>query len=286
MNSNTTEEQVKQKIESLTTLQAGIVFGHEDAWDKLQARLDAKPVRKPFPVFRLAAVAALVLGIITIAIMYLQPKQNTASSDVMAILPNRASNRSDVMVSPHPEPDPRTNHDTPHSDVMVRLSNHDISIGQDHRSITDSFHSQNSISSAPVKPRHIKPSAPQPISPDPQSIVQVPQPTTDFVQAPQPSTTVVPPPVVVAKPSMKIVHINELGKEPAPVYEFADKDIPHPHVMFKMKVVHINNLLKPINQDDYLREIQNNTAVHFPLFRRPSDRQPNDQPRTFFRINL
>lgn len=264
MNSNTTEEQVKQKIESLTTLQAGIVFGHEDAWDKLQARLDAKPVRKPFPVFRLAAVAALVLGIITIAIMYLQPKQNTASSDVMATLPNRATN----------------------PDVMVSLPNHDIRIGQDHRSITDSFHSQNSISSAPVKPRHIKPSAPQPISPDPQSIVQVPQPTTDFVQAPQPSTTVVPPPVVVAKPSMKIVHINELGKEPAPVYEFADKDIPHPHVMFKMKVVHINNLLKPINQDDYLREIQNNTAVHFPLFRRPSDRQPNDQPRTFFRINL
>ncbi len=254
MNSNTTEEQVKQKIESLTTLQAGIVFGHEDAWDKLQARLDAKPVRKPLAIFRLAAVAALVLGIITIAIMYLQPKQNTASSDVMATLPNRATN----------------------PDVMVSLPNHDIRIGQDHRSITDSFHSQNSISSAPVKPHHIKPSAPHPISPGPQPIVQVPQPTTDLV----------PPPAPTPGPVMKVVHINELGKEPAPVYEFADKDIPHPHVMFKMKVVHINNLLKPINQDDYLREIQNNTAVHFPLFRRPSDRQPNDQPRTFFRINL
>ncbi|PQJ10778.1 hypothetical protein CJD36_012470 [Flavipsychrobacter stenotrophus] len=253
MNSNTTEEQVKQKIESLTTLQAGIVFGHEDAWDKLQARLDAKPTRKPFPVFRLAVAAALALAIITIAIMYLQPKQNNTSPDVIATLPNRDSNRSDVMVSP---------------------SNHDISIGQDHRSITDSFHSQTSIASAPVKPHHIKSSAPQPISPDP--LVQIPQPTTDFVPTPAPT----PGPV------MKVVHINELGKEQAPVYEFADKDIPHPHVMFKMKVIHINNLMKPINQDDYLREMQNNTAVHFPLFRRPADRQPNDQPRTLFKINL
>ena len=273
MNSNTTEEQIKNKLETLDTLQAGIVFGREDAWDKLQAQLDANPVRKPFPIFRLAAVAAIFLVFIMVGVRYFQPSQTTNAPDVIETLPNQDINRSDVMVRPHPEPGRRTNHDIG-------------TIGQDAPTASpspleragvrlDSFHTNNRISSALAKPYH-KQTITQPVPlPEPQPIAQAPQPTPDAVPPPAP------------EPVMKVVHINELDKEQAPPYEIADKEIPHPHVMFKMKVIHINDLMKPISQEEYLQEMQNNTAVRIPFFHRPGyDRPSNDQPKSFFRINL
>ncbi len=55
------KEQLKERIETLTPLSVGVVFGKEDAWDKLQGRLDAKPKSRISPVYWWAAAALLLL---------------------------------------------------------------------------------------------------------------------------------------------------------------------------------------------------------------------------------
>lgn len=280
MNSNTTEEQIKQNLDSLDTLQAGIVFGREDAWDKLQARLDAKPIRKPFPIFRIAAAAALVLVLVTIAITYLQPGQNTNVPAAIVKSPNHNNSHSDVIASSHPETGRRTNHDisigqgapTPSPSPLERRVYPELAeVGVRPNSIN----LQNFISSAPVKPH-------QPVQ---QNAPQEPQPPIAELQ--QPAVAIAPPPTPVPQPKMKVVHLNELDKEQAPAYEIADNNIPHPHVTFKMKVVHINDLMKPIQQEDYLREMQSNTAAHLsPFHRSYNNLNTDNRPKTLFRINL
>lgn len=56
------DHEVKEKLESLSPLAGGVVFGKEEAWDKLQARLEKKPARK-IPIIRLSVAAILLLGI-------------------------------------------------------------------------------------------------------------------------------------------------------------------------------------------------------------------------------
>ena len=54
---------LRKQLTSVDPLSAGVVFGKEDAWDKLQVRLDAKPKRRVLPIIWWAAAAFLVLGI-------------------------------------------------------------------------------------------------------------------------------------------------------------------------------------------------------------------------------
>jgi len=51
---------IREKLGSLDPLSVGVVFGKEQAWDKLQARLDKKPSLTPHG-HRWAAVAAMLL---------------------------------------------------------------------------------------------------------------------------------------------------------------------------------------------------------------------------------
>ncbi|MBC7554561.1 MAG: hypothetical protein H7257_11335 [Taibaiella sp.] len=55
------QQDIKTKLDELDTLSAGVVFEREEAWDKLQERLDRKPERKMLPWYRLVAAAALLL---------------------------------------------------------------------------------------------------------------------------------------------------------------------------------------------------------------------------------
>ena len=57
---NNTNDLVTKKIESVTTLSGGIVFGKEEAWEKLQLRLESKPVKK-IRLFQWMAAAAVLL---------------------------------------------------------------------------------------------------------------------------------------------------------------------------------------------------------------------------------
>jgi hypothetical protein len=55
------DAEVKDKLENLSALSGGLVFAREEAWEKLQTRLD-KPAKKVImPWYKLAATAAVLL---------------------------------------------------------------------------------------------------------------------------------------------------------------------------------------------------------------------------------
>ncbi len=65
----------KQKMEALGTLDGGIVFGREEAWEKLQRRLDKKPAKKIVLKWWLAAAAVLLIIIFCAGLLYIPSKQ-------------------------------------------------------------------------------------------------------------------------------------------------------------------------------------------------------------------
>lgn len=77
MNDNRADMQVAEKIAKLDTLGAGIVYGKEEAWDKLQARMDKKPV-SVMPLRYWSAVAAMLLLLIGIIAWYRNPVAEVA----------------------------------------------------------------------------------------------------------------------------------------------------------------------------------------------------------------
>jgi hypothetical protein len=77
MSDNRADMQVAEKIAKLDTLGAGIVFGKEEAWDKLQARMDKRPVRV-IPLRYWGAVAAVLLLFIGIIAWYRSPVEEVA----------------------------------------------------------------------------------------------------------------------------------------------------------------------------------------------------------------
>ncbi len=68
---------LKEKLNSLDTLSTGIVFGKEEAWDKLQARMD-KPARV-IPLKFWMAAAAILLLFVTIFLAF---NNNTPVNEV------------------------------------------------------------------------------------------------------------------------------------------------------------------------------------------------------------
>jgi hypothetical protein len=67
--------EVKDKLDELNALSAGIVFGKEEAWDKLQARLDKKPAMKFTLGYKLAAAAVLLLTVSFIGYYFYAPEK-------------------------------------------------------------------------------------------------------------------------------------------------------------------------------------------------------------------
>jgi len=75
MSDNRADMQVAEKIAKLDTLSAGIVYGKEEAWDKLQARMDKKLVRV-IPLRYWGVVAAMLLLFIGIIAWYRSPVED------------------------------------------------------------------------------------------------------------------------------------------------------------------------------------------------------------------
>ena len=59
MNRNSADNTIAEKLDGLDPLQVGVVSGRDDAWEKLQGRMDAKPSRR-LPLWYWPAAAALV----------------------------------------------------------------------------------------------------------------------------------------------------------------------------------------------------------------------------------
>jgi len=77
------DKDIREKMESLTPLSGGIVFGKEEAWDKLQARIERKPARRILLSYRMAAAAALLLFVSLLA-MYNYPSKQLSQTNAIS----------------------------------------------------------------------------------------------------------------------------------------------------------------------------------------------------------
>ena len=82
MKNNNADKVLKEKLGSLDTLSGGIVYGKEEAWDKLQGRLDAKPAKRIELKYGMAAALVILLGFTG---FYFYPaKQNVSAKTPVA----------------------------------------------------------------------------------------------------------------------------------------------------------------------------------------------------------
>ena len=193
--------------------------------------MDAKPNRKLVPFYRLAAAAVLLL-IVCIAVFYRTPEVNTivhntpsiAQPETAPVISSPATTTPEIITAPSDQPG---THQQPQSLVITK---------------------DNAITlQMPV----VTPAQPQ--------------------QQPEPHTLIQEPPVQIArvtpapKPPMRVVHINEIDKPEEPVYTLANNNngISHPHVVFKMKIVHLNDLLQPANEEEYKQDDKEILTGHF-----------------------
>ncbi len=169
------DKEVKEKLESLNPLSGGIVFGKEEAWDKLQARMDKKPARKIAFSYRLAAAAVLLLCVSVIG-YYFYPEKQIASSQPL---------------------NPITTPDTEHT-VVSTTAIEPVTIAEQEKE-TDITHIKKDVPHARFVVRE-------------QPITIAPEPAVDTV-IPEPITVVNVPKKPAAPPikKMRVVHINDLG---------------------------------------------------------------------------
>lgn len=119
------DQQIKEKMELLNTLSGGIVYGKEDAWDKLQARMDGRNKTITLSA-KYWAAAAVVLLSVGIAIFYQQPAIVVANNDRLRIpMPHQQSTASvhtDVKPEDKLQQPITRNTITPHQKNKVRIN--------------------------------------------------------------------------------------------------------------------------------------------------------------------
>ncbi len=176
------DKEVKEKLESLDALSGGIVFGKEEAWDKLQARMDKPPVKRIAIRYKMYAAAAMLLFFVTIIAVYTYPEKQIAANQPLN--PSQVSDTETMVVTAAPIEQP----------------------------IAD------------PKEEKAPPAIKREVPPVKFVVKQPTQPTI-----PQPVDTAIPQPAVVtntpSKPAMtpvkkmRVVHINDMGKETGPEQE-------------------------------------------------------------------
>lgn len=85
------DENIRKQIGSLDTLSGGIVFGKEEAWEKLQARMEQKPTRKITLKLSLAAAAVLLILVCSLSAYYNAGKDTTTNIPATTVQPNNNS---------------------------------------------------------------------------------------------------------------------------------------------------------------------------------------------------
>lgn len=225
MNSNTAEEKIKTIVEQMDTLQAGIVYGKEDAWDRLQARLDAKPVRKQLPWYKTTAVAAALL--LLAGSGYLATNYSDGFTSGVG-----ASYNGALSVNRH-----------------ISLPNRPAALPTP-PAIQDTY-TRISVTTAPL-PSHPKEKTQE---------EAIPVVVSEIEHIPE--QTLQPPPAPA--PKMKVVHINDLGQEYNTAHYAWEEKNPFPHIQFHMKVIHINDIGRPIRQEDYMRNAERAAVWRLPF---------------------
>lgn len=257
-----TEKILKEKIDSLGTLSGGIVFGKEEAWDKLQARLD-KPAKRVALLPWLSA-AAVVLVLITIFAVY-----NSTTSN-LSISKNKI------------ETSTKTN--TPYVAAATEMP--------------EDNQTKNSV--VPAQPLPQQPITKKterqipPVEPKVEITNEVIAETIPENLPVAPKITAITEPVHPSKIPTKVVHVSELGNpavdQPQPAFNNNTVSVD----IKKIRVVHLNDL---ITQKDIISQFEGrmkeNIAVSIPLFSpaarysNPDVYNPeNNTSRNFLKIKI
>ncbi len=249
------DKQIQDKLEGLNALEGGIVYAKEEAWEKLQTRMD-KPAKKAWVLpARMAAAAVLLLMACAGGYYYLT---NTTDKKITAAQPSTPDTLVAVEPATTPEIQP-TEITQPINSTKVDKRKYDTPL----------------IKIATKTPEIIT------IQPNPQ-----PQPetiaTVDTQAIPEPTTA----------PKMRVVHINNLGKpitddeRPAYVYDGPKLDIS------KMKIVSINDVqryeMMYQRQEDMIRMVRISRAYgdRFFTLSNPFGRTNSLYPTSTFSIRL
>lgn len=214
---------VKDKIDKMAPLSAGIVFGKEEAWDKLQARMD-KPAKRIALKPWLAAAAVLLLMVTVITAYYNIP----AEQEIVKEEPKKMIN------TPRPPDVPlpvvqATESSSPAIHIPVRE-------GKDKRPIAHEQEKQIIQTEQVQVAEAIPASAP-----------------VDEVLVMNNTTPALP-----SKIPTKVAHINELDNHANPTSAFAS-NYASPVNIKKLRVVHLNDVvqqeytLQTIIRDNSLR---------------------------------
>ena len=98
---NNADKVIQEKLGAIDTLGGGIVYGKEEAWEKLQVRMDRKPAKIVALKYAAVAAAVLLLMVYVTGMYYYPAKQlpgtlahkeiNTTPPNTLTIAPNAAS---------------------------------------------------------------------------------------------------------------------------------------------------------------------------------------------------
>jgi len=222
---------LKDKLNGLSTLEGGMVFAKEEAWDKLQSRLDTKPERRKPLIYWFTAAAVLLL-MVSIMVLFRQPEQQVVNTKTNNEVPKpvvvdtgNALNSQLIVVE-----------DTP-SFSIAHPGHQRMKLNKTPEQLTETF-----------------------------MITDTPKPQLAIIEnnsIPIVDTEInSKPPVVsaptVAKVKMKVVHINELNNpDNEPEYPAVLSTTPSISILH-MKVLHINELgLGEPEKDIRFREYRN-----------------------------
>ena len=239
MQNDKSTELVRNKMEGLNALESGIVFGKEDAWEKLQQRMERKPAMV-IPMKRIAAVAAVLLLIVSIFLVYNRPAKVVS---IVATKPLHAPGKGAAVQPQVPMPQK----DAAAIVIATKAKNYKMVVSQG-------------------KER------PQPQSAPVTSAVSGSERLVATT-----NTTPQPEPQPQSAKKMRVVHVSELSgganEEPAATTNamYTSVDIT------KLPVVHINDVIHEEREVENLRKENRLGAEHpFHLWHGPNRAVDND----------
>ena len=225
MKDNRADMKVAEKISKLDTLGAGIVYGKEEAWDKLQARMDKKPTRL-VPLRYRAAAAAMLLLFVGIVAWYRTPEKEVAvrSNEII---------KTPVAAQPPIAPLQQQTQ-TPEKEITIRMKH-----------------------AAPVRSNNARKEDISKIT-----IIQPAPAAQEQQNAAVVAVVNIPAPVTPVNP-MKVIHINDL--ENGGYKSLPAAGSPQGIALNKLPVVHINELEREAVEVKEIMKNNRMTFGHIPF---------------------
>ncbi len=224
---------LKEKLNSLDTLSSGIVFGKEEAWDKLQARMD-KPAKRIALMPWLAAAAVLLLIVTVITAYYNIPEEQEIAKEGH----NVVTNTPQPLAAPQP---------------VVQAIENNISII--HKSVKEKQHKR------PVIQEQEK----QIIKTEPIQVADAIPTSAPVDEVPIMNNTTL---AVTSKIPTRVVHINEL-KEGIGLPETVVVLEKNPPLDLKiLSVVHLNDMMRDERTIQHIKR-ENTFGIGLLSFRKP-----------------